>query len=85
MLSDRQRDVMFRVLVGVTNKAIGLQLDISVKTVEKHRQEVHRRTKTPTLPDLVRLNILAERAMGTAFGPTSDNFPDLEAGSLRAG
>jgi two-component system response regulator FixJ len=53
MLSDRQRDVMFRVFVGVTNKAIGLQLDISVKTVEKHRQEVHLRTKTSTLPDLV--------------------------------
>lgn len=67
-LSERQRLVMSYVVSGQTNKAISLQLDISVKTVEKHRHGVHRRTNTASIADLVRLSIVAERPQGLAYG-----------------
>lgn len=61
-LSPRQRDVMTIVISGKTNKAIANILTISPKTVEKHRQMVHERTGTRTLPDLVHLQEVAARS-----------------------
>ncbi len=39
-LTGRERDVLRLVIAGKTSKAIALELDISVKTVENHRSNI---------------------------------------------
>ncbi|MEQ9410793.1 MAG: LuxR C-terminal-related transcriptional regulator [Fuerstiella sp.] len=75
-LSARQQDVMARIVTGCTNKAIGLQLKISSKTVEKHREMIHRRTETLSLPELVYLHAIAERPLSAAYA--LDSLEDVE-------
>lgn len=54
-LSDREREVIQLVYEGATNKAIGIQLGISVKTVEKHRGKAMKKMHVLSLAGLVRL------------------------------
>lgn len=54
-LSSRQVDVLKRIYHGQTNKAIGLELGISIKTVEKHRAKVMTRLSAGSLAELVRI------------------------------
>ncbi|MCA9034980.1 MAG: hypothetical protein KDA91_07620 [Planctomycetaceae bacterium] len=68
VLTDRQRLVLERILVGQTNKLIGTELHVSIKTIEKHRQIIHEKTRTRTFPDLVRLHTIANLPLDAAFG-----------------
>ena len=54
-LSTRQRQVMDLVVAGLSNKEIGLQLNISPKTVENHRAWVMERIGAKNLAELVRI------------------------------
>lgn len=54
-LTDRERDVFKGLVVGQTNKAIALDLDISPRTVEIHRAHIMTKLEATTLSDLVRL------------------------------
>jgi two-component system CheB/CheR fusion protein len=54
-LTVRQRQVMAEVVAGHANKEIAARLRISQRTVENHRAAVMKRTKSKTLPDLIRL------------------------------
>jgi two-component system response regulator FixJ len=54
-LSERQRQVMELAVAGLSNKEIGLQLNISPKTVENHRAWVMERTGAKNLAELVRI------------------------------
>jgi FixJ family two-component response regulator len=54
-LSPREREVIQMVYSGATNKAIGIQLRISIKTVEKHRGKAMRKLEVTSLARLVRL------------------------------
>ena len=54
-LSDRERTVIQLVYDGATNKAIGIQLGISIKTVEKHRGKAMKKMHVQSLAGLVRL------------------------------
>jgi len=54
-LSPREREVIQMVYSGATNKAIGIQLHISIKTVEKHRGKAMRKLEVTSLARLVRL------------------------------
>jgi two-component system response regulator FixJ len=54
-LSERQRQVMELAVVGLSNKAIGSQLNISPKTVEYHRAWVMERMGARNLAELVRI------------------------------
>ncbi len=54
-LSDREREVIQLVYDGATNKAIGIQLGISIKTVEKHRGKAMKKMHVQSLAGLVRL------------------------------
>ena len=54
-LSQRQRQVMELAVAGLSNKEIGLQLNISSKTVEKHRAWVMERIGARNLAELVRI------------------------------
>ncbi len=66
-LSGRQRQVMRRTVAGHTNRAIGQELDVSTKTIEKHRQLIYERTGSHSLPELVRLDFIARRSPDAAF------------------
>lgn len=54
-LTDRERDVFAGLVLGKTNKAIALDLNISPRTVEIHRAHVMAKLEAGTLSDLVRL------------------------------
>jgi two-component system CheB/CheR fusion protein len=63
-LTDRQREVMARVLAGEPSKNIAADLGISQRTVETHRAEIMRRTGAKSLPALARLALAAEAGSG---------------------
>lgn len=60
MLSARQRQVMELAVAGLSNKEIGLRLDISPKTVENHRAWVMERIGATSLAELVRMALKLE-------------------------
>lgn len=66
-LSKRQAELMQYALAGYTNQGIGLQLNLSVKTVEKHRVMIRHRTATESLVELERLNSIANRPLTAAY------------------
>jgi two-component system response regulator FixJ len=61
-LTQREREVFERLIVGDSNKAIARMLDISARTVEIHRARVMEKLEVKNLPELVRLSL----AMNTA-------------------
>ena len=60
VLTTRERQVMDLVVAGKPNKFIAGDLDISIKTVEMHRSNMMKKLQVDCLPDLVRLNVLAD-------------------------
>jgi DNA-binding CsgD family transcriptional regulator len=70
-LTARQREIMDLVLAGHPNKIIAADLGISQRTVENHRASIMKRTGAKSLPALVRLAMVAERAAQVA--PTSQH------------
>jgi FixJ family two-component response regulator len=63
-LSERERDVFYRVAAGEMNKVIGMDLGISERTVEVHRSNVMQKLGVKTLAQLVRIKIQAEMLTG---------------------
>jgi len=64
------------VVAGQTNKSIGIDLGISIKTVEKHRQAVHQKTNTHSLSELIRLHFTSEQPLEAAYGLLNSGLPD---------
>lgn len=62
-LSSRERQVVDLVYKGETNKSIGIQLGISIKTVEKHRGKAMKKMEVSSLAELIRL---MERELGSS-------------------
>jgi PAS domain S-box-containing protein len=60
VLSPREQDVLRLVVEGHPNKAIALRLDLSEKTIERHRSQGMKKLNIRSVPDLVRLMLLAE-------------------------
>ncbi|MFH6783284.1 MULTISPECIES: response regulator FixJ [Methylobacterium] len=58
-LSERERQVLDRLVAGATSKEIGRALDISPRTVEIYRAKLMGKTQAATLQDLVRRAVLA--------------------------
>jgi FixJ family two-component response regulator len=56
-LTARERDIFDRIVAGESNKAIALDLGISVRTVESHRARIMEKMKARTLVDLVLLSV----------------------------
>lgn len=54
-LSKRERQVIDQVYGGQTNKSIAIALEISIKTVEKHRGKAMRKMCVASLAELIRL------------------------------
>jgi two-component system CheB/CheR fusion protein len=61
-LTTRQRQVMELVLTGQPSKNIAADLGISQRTVENHRASIMEKTGTKSIPELVRVALLASRA-----------------------
>ncbi len=59
MLTPREEQVMKLVVDGKPNKSIARTLNISVKTVEMHRSNMMKKLRLTSVPDLVRLALLA--------------------------
>lgn len=61
-LTAREREVMVRVVRGLRNKAIAVELSISEVTVKTHRGQVMLKMSARTLPDLVRMSDALDQA-----------------------
>ena len=61
MLSPREQEVFQYVVRGLPNKSIARRLEITIKTVEKHRSSLMKKLQSRTVADLVRLGTLADR------------------------
>lgn len=55
MLTDRERDVLRRIIAGKPNKIIADELEISVKTVEFHRSKLMEKMGADSVAELVQL------------------------------
>jgi two-component system response regulator FixJ len=69
LLSSREREVLDLLASGLRSKDIAQALSISVKTVEEHRTNLMRKTRTGSMLELVRL---AAEAAVLAGGPRAD-------------
>ncbi len=58
-LTPREAEVMRLVVRGEPNKKIARILDISVKTVEMHRSNLMKKLSVNSVPELVRMAVLA--------------------------
>ncbi len=61
-LTEREYDVMRMVVAGDANKIIARKLELSIKTIEKHRSSVMKKLHVRSVPELVRLALLLENA-----------------------
>jgi two-component system response regulator FixJ len=59
LLTPREREVLEQLVIGRSNKAIGLELEISPRTVEIHRARVMEKMAAGSLSELVRLALAA--------------------------
>ena len=66
LLTPREEQVMKLVVDGKPNKSIARTLSISVKTVEMHRSNMMKKLRLNSVPDLVRLALLANPSWQTA-------------------
>ena len=57
MLTERERDVLQRVIEGKPNKIIASELDISMKTVEFHRAKVMEKMGVTSVAELVQIAV----------------------------
>jgi two-component system response regulator FixJ len=56
-LTAREREIFDRIVAGDANKAIAIDLGISVRTVESHRASIMEKMKAKTLVDLVLVSV----------------------------
>lgn len=61
-LSPREKDVLNAVASGAANKVIARRLEISEKTVEKHRSNLMKKLQVRSVAELVRLKLAADAA-----------------------
>lgn len=74
-LSQRQRDILQILLQGYTNKATAAELDISVKTVEKHRQNMIRKARVGNILEIADVFAWSQRSISetSAYVPLADS------------
>ncbi len=58
-LSQRELQVLRELIAGLSNKAIGVKLEISERTVEVHRSRIMRRLEVSSFAQLVRMAVEA--------------------------
>jgi len=58
-LTPKEREVLDYIVSGLANKVIANRLDVSVRTVENHRQKIFQKMKADSLAELVRMSLTA--------------------------
>jgi RNA polymerase sigma factor (sigma-70 family) len=53
-LTEREQAILQRIVEGQSNKKIGIQLGISERTVEKHRESILKKMQTRTVAQVIR-------------------------------
>jgi two-component system response regulator FixJ len=66
-LTPREKEVLDKVVSGMTNKNIAIELGISRKTLDIHRSKVLQKMKAESIADLVRM-VLHQRGYGVNAG-----------------
>lgn len=72
-LSEDELEVFRRLLAGHANKRIAADLDIGLRTVELRRSNIMKKMQATSLPDLVRLAILAGFFKAGSFPAEAEN------------
>lgn len=62
-LTKRERDVMELVVAGNPNKVMARKLNLSIKTIEKHRSTLMKKLHVRSVPELVRLAMLLDESI----------------------
>jgi len=65
-LTQREHEVLERVVAGHPNRVIGEQLDISIKTVEAHRAHIMEKLEVNSVAELVQAVMEAKGATPAA-------------------
>jgi len=60
VLTAREREVLSLLVNGFSNKEVGEQLELSLKTVETHRARIMFKTDAASFAELVRLTLIAK-------------------------
>ena len=66
-LTARQKEILKLIALGYTNREIGEQLDISVRTVEVHRFNLMRRLRVGNVAQLLRQGLLLKLINKNSF------------------
>lgn len=74
-LSKRENQVVSLVSDGLPNKSIARELDISVKTIEKHRANATRKLGVNSTPEMVRIAVIADNKTPDVLPPVIENPP----------
>jgi two-component system response regulator FixJ len=69
-LTDREIEVMDLIVAGAANKEVAARLGLSPKTVEIHRANVMRKTRSGSLAELVRLHLARQNGRPVPAGTT---------------
>ena len=59
LLTPKEREVLEHVVAGDANKVVARKLDVSVRTVENHRQKIFQKMEASSLAELVRMALAA--------------------------
>lgn len=59
LLTPKEKEVLEYIVSGDANKVVARKLDVSVRTVENHRQKVFQKMKADSLAELVRMALAA--------------------------
>jgi len=78
-LTQRERQIMTRVVVGHPNKQIAAELNLSEMTVKVHRGQVMRKMQAGSMPELVRI---ADRLAGGYSNAAGDLYLSHSASTL---
>lgn len=59
-LTEKERNVLERIVAGDANKVIARRMDVSIRTVENHRSRVFEKMQADSVAELVRLAVSLE-------------------------
>jgi PAS domain S-box-containing protein len=68
-LTEREQDVMRLVVAGDPNKVMARKLNLSIKTIEKHRGSLMKKLHVRSVPELVRLAMLVDEPSDDQMEP----------------
>lgn len=74
-LTQRQTEILRKIVQGIPNKVIAMDLNISQRTVEKHREGIMQRMQVRSLAALVRAIVLYETYANEAESADFDGNP----------